>query len=181
VSNLISIPFSGAVNIQRVLRLYVVTAIVIAPTLLIATACRGPAETIDVESVPGPPYTSTVIIGGGGNEDGLPLQVEVADTPEERSRGLMNRESLPEGAGMLFTWPEDSSSGFWMKDTLIPLSVAFIDADGRIIDIQDMEPRDETLHYSPQPFRFAVEVNRGWFGEHAIEAGDTMTLPEDGG
>lgn len=108
------------------------------------------------------------------------LAVEVADTPEERSVGLMNRESLAEDAGMLFIWPEDTGSGFWMKDTLIPLSVAFIDAEGVIVDIQDMQPLDETLHQSPAPYRYAVEANQGWFAGHGIEPGDTVTLPAGG-
>lgn len=105
------------------------------------------------------------------------LAVEIADTPEERSIGLMNRESLAEDAGMLFIWPEDTGSGFWMRDTLIPLSVAFIGAEGVIVDIQDMQPLDETLHQSPAPYRYAVEANRGWFGGHGIGPGDTVTLP----
>jgi uncharacterized membrane protein (UPF0127 family) len=144
-----------------------------------ATACREPAETVDVEYGPSPPYTSTVIVGGNGNEGGVPIQVEIADTPEKRSQGLMNRESVPEGAGMLFVWPEDSASGFWMKDTLVPLSVAFIDSAGNILDIQDMEPLDETLHNSPEPYRYAVEVNQGWFEEHGVAAGDNVTLPDE--
>lgn len=105
------------------------------------------------------------------------LAVEIADTPDERAVGLMNRESLPEDAGMLFVWPEDTGSGFWMKNTLIPLSIAFIDAAGVIVDIQDMQPQDDTLHYSSSPYRHAVEANQGWFAEHGISPGDTVTLP----
>jgi hypothetical protein len=107
------------------------------------------------------------------------LTVEIADSPEERARGLMFRDSLPADAGMLFVWPGDTLSPFWMKDTLIPLSIAFIDADGVILHIEDMEPLDETLHVSPKPYRYAVEANQGWFEEHGIEVGDGVTLPEN--
>jgi uncharacterized membrane protein (UPF0127 family) len=79
---------------------------------------------------------------------------------------------------MLFVWPEDTASGFWMKDTLIPLSIAFIDAGGKIVGIQDMQPLDETLHHSPSPYRYAVEANQGWFAERGIAVGDSVTLPE---
>jgi hypothetical protein len=105
------------------------------------------------------------------------LAVEVASTPEERRRGLMFRQSLPADSGMLFVFPEDSRSAFWMKDTLIPLSIAFLSADGRVIDIQDMMPLDEALHYSPEPYRYAVEANQGWFRTHGVTVGDRARLP----
>ena len=123
------------------------------------------------------PSTSSVTFQSGTGES-FSLTVEIADTPDRRALGLMNRESLPDDAGMLFVWPEDTASGFWMKDTLVPLSVAFIDADGKIVDIQDLEPLDETLHHSPAPYRYAVEANQGWFAEHGISPGDTATLPD---
>jgi uncharacterized membrane protein (UPF0127 family) len=102
----------------------------------------------------------------------MALTVEIADTPDERARGLMYREALDADSGMLFVWPADTGSGFWMKDTLIPLSIAFIDSGGVIVDIQDMEPLDETLHRSPEPYRWAVEANQGysWQGLWEISA-----------
>jgi uncharacterized membrane protein (UPF0127 family) len=145
---------------------------------LIVFGCDDQEATVDVEAGPGPPYTSTVIVGGDGAAGGVPLQVEIADTPEQRSRGLMGRESVPEDAGMLFVWTEDTESGFWMKDTLVPLSVAFVDAAGVIVDIQDMQPLDETLRHSAAPYRYAVEANQGWFAEHAVEVGDGVMLPD---
>ncbi|HET8943325.1 MAG TPA: DUF192 domain-containing protein [Dehalococcoidia bacterium] len=132
------------------------------------TASATPAQTTPA----GPTVTFYTRAGKSAS-----LSVEIADTPEERAVGLMNRESLPEDAGMLFAWPEDTASGFWMKDTLIPLSIAFIDAAGVIVDIQDMQPRDETLHQSSLPYRHAVEANQGWFAGHGIAAGDSATLP----
>ncbi len=112
---------------------------------------------------------------GAGNE--TQLLVEIAGGAEERQRGLMFRESLPESSGMLFDFGQETSGAFWMKDTLIPLSIAFISAGGRIIGIQDMAPLDETFHRSPQPYRYAVEANQGWFEAHGVETGDEVRLP----
>jgi uncharacterized membrane protein (UPF0127 family) len=94
------------------------------------------------------------------------VHVEVADSSAERAKGLMGRQELPEDAGMVFLFPEDSTSAFWMKDTLIPLSIAFYRADGRIVRILDMEPcpRDPCRVYDPHAtYRGALEVNRGAF------------------
>ena len=144
---------------------------------ILAVAC-GSDGASDVPAKDTPtPLASTVTFESGDGES-FSLAVEIADAPEERSRGLMGRESLPDRAGMLFVWPEDTSAGFWMKDTLIPLSIAFIDAAGKIIDIQDMQPLDETLRYGPGPYRYAVEANLGWFAENRIAVGDAVSLPE---
>lgn len=104
------------------------------------------------------------------------LRVEIADDPAERTRGLMFRESLPEDAGMLFVHEDDSEAGFWMKDTPAPLSIAFVSAAGMILHIEEMEPLTVKLHYSPQPFRYAVEANRGWFASNGIGVGDTVVV-----
>jgi len=144
---------------------------------ILAAAC-GSDGSSDVPAQETPtPIASTVTFDSSTGES-FSLIIDVADTPEERARGLMNRESLPEDAGMLFVWPEDTASGFWMKDTVIPLSIAFIDAGGKIVGIQDMQPLDETLHHSPSPYRYAVEANQGWFAERGIAVGDSVTLPE---
>jgi uncharacterized membrane protein (UPF0127 family) len=105
------------------------------------------------------------------------LQVEVADTPEARSQGLMSRPRLAENAGMLFIFDEQAHWGFWMKNTLIPLSIAFIDEDWMIVDIKDMKvapspangPFD--IYESAKPFKYALEVNRGYFKMKGIDAG----------
>jgi uncharacterized membrane protein (UPF0127 family) len=111
------------------------------------------------------------------NDGGTLLQVEIADDPGERSVGLMNRESMPEDHGMLFTWPSDSTSGFWMHNTLIPLSIAFIAADGTVLHIEDMAPQTDDLHHSPQPYRYAIEANQGWYEEHGVEVGEKAEIP----
>jgi uncharacterized membrane protein (UPF0127 family) len=77
---------------------------------------------------------------------------------------------------MIFVYTEDTQGGFYMRNTLVPLSIAFIGADGVIIDIQDMQPLDETLHYAPAPYRYAVEVNQGWYGRNGIRVGDGVEL-----
>jgi uncharacterized membrane protein (UPF0127 family) len=104
--------------------------------------------------------------------DEVVLSVEVADDAEERGQGLMFRESLAEDAGMIFVYAEDTTIGFYMRNTTIPLSIAFITRDGVIIDIQDMQPLDEALHYAPAPYAYAVEVNQGWYGRNGIDVGD---------
>jgi Uncharacterized conserved protein len=103
--------------------------------------------------------------------------VEITNTPNERAVGLMNRSSLGPDAGMLFVFPSDTKAAFWMKDTLIPLSIAFVKADGTIVHMEDMQPQTETNHYSTEPYRYAIEANQGWFAAQAISAGDKAEVP----
>jgi uncharacterized membrane protein (UPF0127 family) len=105
------------------------------------------------------------------------MTVEIADTPERRQLGLMFRSSLPPDGGMLFDFGEDTNSGFWMGNTILPLSIAFIDASGRIVDIKDMQPLDTSTVGSSGPYRYALETNQGFFRAHGIEAGNQVTLP----
>ena len=105
------------------------------------------------------------------------LYLEVAETPEEIKRGLMFRESLPESTGMLFVFPGEDYLSFWMRNTYIPLSLAFLDSQGVIVDIQRMKPLDEKPHISRKKASFAIETNQGWFQQHHIEIGDTFKIP----
>ena len=102
------------------------------------------------------------------------LTVEVASTPETRETGLMNRFSLQTDHGMLFVFDAPQPLMFWMKDTYIPLSIAFIGADGRILNIEDMAPQTESPHDSRGPAMFALEMKKGWFAQFAIAAGDRV-------
>ncbi|MDR2404300.1 MAG: DUF192 domain-containing protein [Spirochaetaceae bacterium] len=102
------------------------------------------------------------------------LQAEIARTGEERTRGLMHRKSLPDGEGMLFLFDRDQILSFWMKDTLIPLSIAFIGYDGRILEIRDMQPGDLRPVNSSRSARYALEVPQGWFGRVGIAPGDRL-------
>ena len=105
---------------------------------------------------------------------GREIRVEVAKTEEERSRGLMERASLGKDEGMLFIFEAEGIHGFWMKNTLLPLSIAFIDKEGNIVQITDMEPRTLSVHDPPKPVLYALEMNRGWFATNRIKAGDIM-------
>lgn len=108
---------------------------------------------------------------------GRTLTVEIADDPAERARGLMYRESLPEDHGMLFVFDYDQELSFWMKNTTIPLSIAFISSQGVILEIHDLEPLSERSVRSSRSARYALEVNRGLFERWEIEAGDRIDLP----
>ena len=99
------------------------------------------------------------------------LEVEAAATQAERAQGLMNRKVMPESRGMLFVYPAPAYFCMWMKNTRIPLSVAFIDAQGKVINIEDMAPHTETNHCTARNAMFALEANQGWFAQHGVSAG----------
>ena len=99
------------------------------------------------------------------------IQAEVAGTIATRSQGLMQRKAMAQGAGMLFLFDESATHCMWMKNTLIPLSVAFIDESGEIVNIADMQPLDEATHCALRPARYALEMNQGWFKKRGIAAG----------
>ncbi|MCX5910226.1 MAG: DUF192 domain-containing protein [Deltaproteobacteria bacterium] len=103
--------------------------------------------------------------------------MEVVQTEEQKARGLMFRESLGEDEGMLFVYGREEFLSFWMKNTRIPLSIAFMDAKGRIVDIQEMEPFSLETHRSAYPAVYALEVNQGWFQRNGVQVGDRVNLP----
>jgi uncharacterized protein len=102
------------------------------------------------------------------------LKVEVAATAQSRTIGLMNRFSLAPDSGMLFVFPQSEQLGFWMKNTFIPLSIAYVDTKGVILNIADMKPQDESTHPSKGPAMFAIEMKQGWFKDKGIVAGDKV-------
>jgi len=104
--------------------------------------------------------------------NGHKITAEVAAKPDERATGLMHRFSLKPDHGMVFVFERAEPLAFWMKNTFIPLSIAFIAADGRIVNIDDMAPQDETSHWSRAPALYALEMRKGWFAERGIKAGD---------
>ena len=104
-----------------------------------------------------------------------PLRVEVAQTDPEREKGLMFRRSMGANDGMLFIFGEPAYHAMWMKNTLIPLSVAFVDAQGVILNILDMEPETLDTHMSAGPSVYAIETNKGWFAQKKVKAGDKVT------
>jgi len=103
----------------------------------------------------------------GGNK----LTVEVAYTDPDRMQGLMYRRMLPENRGMLFVFPETAVQGMWMMNTYIPLSVAFLDDNGVIINIADMAPHTRDTHAAARPARYALEANQGWFKKRHLGPG----------
>lgn len=143
---------------------------------LCALVLSGCYSNEPAESAAGLPLGQVLL----GSDDGeVFVDVEIAQTPEDRQKGLMGRESLPEDAGMMFVYFEPTTASFWMKDTLIPLSVAFIDEEQTIVEIIDMEPctKDPCPSYSPKSgYTAALEVNMGAFEEWGIGEGDTVTL-----
>ena len=138
---------------------------------LVALLVLGPA--CDADGTP------KAILTIESEEDVASLEVEIADDERERARGLMGRTELAEDAGMVFLFDEPNRGGFWMKDTLIPLSIAYWDEEGRIVSIIDMEPcpEDPCPLYDPgRAYVGAVEANVGWFREHGVEVGDRVEL-----
>ena len=107
--------------------------------------------------------------------NGHKIVAEVAATPERRSLGLMNRFSLQPDHGMLFVFDQPQRLAFWMKNTYIPLSIAFVDAGGAIINIEDMRPQDESTHWSRADALYAIEAKQGWFAAKGITPGMKVT------
>ena len=102
------------------------------------------------------------------------IRAEVVSDPGTRAEGLMYRKSMAQNAGMLFIFDEAAVHCMWMKNTLIPLSVAFIDDHGAIVNIADMEPQTEASHCAAQPVRYALEMNRGWFAARGVKPGSRL-------
>lgn len=102
------------------------------------------------------------------------LTVDVAVTPAERQRGLMHREALPAAHGMLFVFPQQAQQCLWMKNTSVPLSAAFLDDAGRVVDLIDLQPHDLTIRCSAGAARFAVEANQGWFARQGVRIGSPV-------
>ena len=144
---------------------------------LVTARCAGEASTPD-DNATSSDETSTLTIETSNGQN-IEVEVEIADNEAERMKGLMERTELAENAGMLFVFEEEQPRSFWMKNTLIPLSIAYIDAEERIIDTQDMQPLDETVHRSAGPAMYALEVNQGFFEERGVEVGDTVELPPE--
>lgn len=105
---------------------------------------------------------------------GIQIQAEIAATDAARSLGLMNRHSLPDDHGMLFVFDQVGTPCFWMKNTPLPLSIAFIDTQGKITNIADMQPHSLDAHCPAAPIQYALEMEQGWFIRHQIGAGATV-------
>ncbi|MBK9218076.1 MAG: DUF192 domain-containing protein [Uliginosibacterium sp.] len=102
------------------------------------------------------------------------IRAEVVATERERQVGLMNRTTLPAQAGMLFVFEQAGRHCFWMKNTLLPLSIAFIDDEGKILDFAEMKPQTEESHCPSRPIRYALEMNQGWYRSHGVTVGTVV-------
>ena len=147
---------------------------VMADPTATTTASAGTARTVDYRLEPAEGETVTV-------------RLEVAADPATRARGLMEREQVPPGTGMVFLYPADVAESFWMKNTLVPLSIAFVAADGRVVSVAEMTPckADPCPSYAPGgPYRYAIELAAGSFGDAGVGPGarvvpvDPAALPE---
>ena len=103
------------------------------------------------------------------------IDAQVAQTPQSQQIGLMHRRSMPSNEGMLFVFGQAQIQCFWMKNTLIPLSAAFMREDGTIVNIADMQPLSEVTHCSKEPVRFVLEMNQGWFAQRRIQPGQRLS------
>jgi len=167
------------------MRLPVFVAALLSFALLFVPGCGGGGEKDEASSEEASQETTadavpdeTAIVGiNTARGERVEVRVEIADEEAEQKRGLMERTALAEDAGMLFVFPGERPRSFWMRNTLIPLSIAYIDGDGGIVDIQDMEPLDESSHPSAAPAQYALEVNQGFFEERGVQVGDEADLP----
>lgn len=103
------------------------------------------------------------------------IDAQLARTMDQRATGLMWRKEMPQHEGMLFVFEQPFRQCFWMKNTLLPLSAAFLDDDGTIVNIADMKPRSEESHCSDKPVRYVLEMNQGWFAKRGLKAGAKLT------
>jgi uncharacterized membrane protein (UPF0127 family) len=151
-------------------------------SLLSAIFFAGPLAVVTLPAAPlyaDPLFNNgTVTFTQGGRS--ARLAVEIADTPAARVQGLMGRKALPENTGMIFVYPKSGPREFWMKNTLVPLSIAFISQDFTILEILDMHPPADNdnppSYYSKNTARYALEVNRGWFKRNGFGAGAKVRL-----
>jgi uncharacterized membrane protein (UPF0127 family) len=105
------------------------------------------------------------------------IDAQVAQTPAQRSTGLMYRKEMPQHEGMLFIFEYPSQQCFWMQNTYLPLTAAFIEDDGTIVNLADMKPRTTDSHCSAKPVRYVLEMNQGWFAKKGIKAGTRLAGP----
>ena len=105
------------------------------------------------------------------------IDAQVASTPEQRMIGLMHRKEMPQQEGMLFVFEQPTQQCFWMKNTLLPLAIAFIADDGTIVNLDEMKPQTLDSHCSAKPVRYVLEMNTGWFSRKGIKAGTKLSGP----
>ena len=136
--------------------------------------------------------SATALLASGawaqeGPQTGLPrvemtagmhrIQAQVASTPQQRTIGLMHRREMPTNEGMLFVFEQPGTQCFWMKNTLLPLTAAFVADDGTVVNLADMKPQSLDSHCSAKPVRYVLEMHQGWFAKRGIQAGQRLRAP----
>lgn len=139
---------------------------VLLACLALAWHCATPAQE-------GPQSLPTIRLSVGIHN----IQAQLAQTPDQRAIGLMFRATMPANEGMLFAFDAPAKQCFWMKNTLLPLSAAFIADNGTVVNIEDMKPQTLDSHCSQQPVRYVLEMNVGWFTKRGIKAGSKLAGP----
>jgi uncharacterized membrane protein (UPF0127 family) len=136
-------------------------------TLLLALSLTSWAS-VWAQGAPGVPQRlPTTLLRAGMHQ----ITAQVAQTDAQRAVGLMHRKDMPQHEGMLFVFEQPSQQCFWMRNTLLPLSIAFLADDGSIVNIAEMKPLDETSTCSEKPVRYALEMNKGWFSQRGLKPG----------
>ena len=142
----------------------------LALILALSSSCASKAQ--EPTSRPNPTLRKALLSVGAAT-----ISAEIAATEDERARGLMYRKKLADGEGMLFVFETDQVLSFWMKNTILPLSLAYLSSEGRIVRILDLEPRSLAPRSSERSVRYALEVPRGWFGRAGVSVGDLVEIP----
>jgi uncharacterized membrane protein (UPF0127 family) len=147
----------------------------VPPTALVGTPIPGAEATLTV--APLLPKGTLTITNSLGEK--VVMSVEIAATEQARELGLMFRDSMPPDTGMLFDFKGETTGGFWMQNTILPLSIAFIQQDGSIVSIADMEPLNTDTVNAAGPYYYAIEANQGFYRAHNINPDDKVSLPVD--
>ena len=142
------------------------------PVLLAALALTALAPLATAQGSAGTPQNLPAITLQAGMHN---IRAAVAQTPDQRQTGLMFRREMAQHEGMLFVFEQASPQCFWMKNTLLPLSIAFLADDGTVVNIADMQPQVLDSHCSSKPVRYVLEMNQGWFAKRGIKAGSKIT------
>jgi hypothetical protein len=138
----------------------------LAAVALVAGTALMPAQAQQIPQ----PKLPTIALGAGMHN----IVAEVASTPQQRQIGMMMRTEMAPHEGMLFVFEEAQRQCFWMRNTLLPLSIAFIADNGRIVNLSEMQPKSDDAHCSAEPVRYVLEMNKGWFSKRGIKAGDKL-------
>jgi len=136
--------------------------------LLVPAASRADNTAVGICGDVSTPYAEVQI-------DTFPrMYLEIARTPDEHQTGLMFRQTMAPDSGMLFVYDHPATEGYWMHNTYLPLSIAWIDQNGTIVDIQDMQPLSDDVHWPASPYWYALEANMGWYVDHGVGVGQQV-------